>query len=440
MLRNKKYFILLLVGLVLFFTRPVYGSSNYLDVSIGSFSYNTNYRVSSEDKLFIMGEDGQEMDYLGHSELDLLISGGRLVVYSLDKEKLGDYKLEEVLLVSEAGSLKINKSEYRGQLRFIANSKGGTIINHIDIEDYLYGVVPREMGASFPDEALKAQAIASRSFAMTNRQKHKGQGFNLCNTVHCQVYSGKSVEDQRINDLVDQTRGQYVYSDGDIVETVFHSNNGGYMESSENAWGTGYSHLVNKKDEFSVDSPNSDWTYEISRKDFNNRLRANGISIGDIREINIVDQTDGKRVASVELVGSSKKELIGAGKLRSILGSNNFKSTWFKIAYKDDIISRDDLDLVALDHRTSLRLEDDLVYLEGSQDFIKKDIRDLNILGRKKEELGGNNKLDSDKIVFVGRGFGHGVGMSQYGAKTMAEQGYNYREILGHYYDGTEVF
>ncbi len=130
--------------------------------------------------------------------------------------------------IADMGKISFNKYKYRGYIglkRFTASDP--TVINYINMEQYLYGVLPYEISPKWPIEAQKAQAVAARNYALTNKDKHKKYGFDVCNTIDCQVYVGSNVETPLSNSAVDLTKGIYLKYNGKLAQTVFHSNSGG---------------------------------------------------------------------------------------------------------------------------------------------------------------------------------------------------------------------
>ncbi len=430
------YRVLMLTFLILIFgsVELGYADGEFIDVSIGSFSNKLS--IGGENELVVKDLSGNILECLGAKFIEVELAGKYLVLYDKTR-KLSSYNTNEIMLGTESGLVEVNKRKYRGDLILKASGK---IVNHLDIEEYLYGVVPREMGASFPVEALKAQAVASRSFALSNKNKHKSEGFNLCNTTHCQVYSGYSSENKKINEIIEATRGQYVYYNGNIAETVFHSNNGGYIESARGAWGNPIAYLQSKEDRFSEGTVNSDWSFEISIAELNNKLNKAGIKIGSLKDLEIVGLTDGKRATSIRLIGSTAEEVIPASKFRTILGNNNFKSTYFTINGRETLGVDKNLDLYVLDGLEIFKVQDSPIYVEGRKGSLKENLASLSIYGRTELDGSKPSGLTSSTLKIKGKGFGHGVGMSQYGAKAMAEAGYDYLEILEYYYEGTEIY
>ena len=272
----------------------------------------------------------------------------------------------------------INGRKYFGGVR-VNKVKGSlTVINIAPTEEYLRGVVGEEMSPSYPIEALKAQAVAARSFALKNRKKHDKEGFDLCTTTHCQIYAG--VEDfSIINEAIDATRGEVLTFNEKIADTNFHADSGGMTESVANVWGTNAAYLVPVKEILQLTAP---WTMKFSAKDFSSRF---GDNFGDVTAIKLStltigksssDRTDSGRVKSAQLVGTKKTLMVSGADLRRKF---SLPSTLFDM------------------------------------------------------------KLDGGEVIFTGYGRGHGVGMSQQGAKTLAEKSWTYDKILAHYYSGTKL-
>lgn len=272
----------------------------------------------------------------------------------------------------------IDGRKYFGGVR-VNKVKGSlSVINIAPTEEYLRGVVGEEMSPSYPIEALKAQAVAARSFALKNRKKHNKEGFDLCPTTHCQIYAG--VEDFSIvNEAIDATRGEVLTFNEKIADTNFHADSGGMTESVANVWGTNAAYLVPVKEILQLTAP---WTMKFSAKDFSSRF---GDNFGDVTAIRLStltigksssDRTDSGRVKSAQLIGTKKTLTVTGADLRRKF---SLPSTLFDM------------------------------------------------------------KLDGGEVIFTGYGRGHGVGMSQQGAKTLAEKSWTYDKILAHYYSGTKL-
>lgn len=272
----------------------------------------------------------------------------------------------------------IDGRKYFGGVR-VNKVKGSlTVISIAPTEEYLRGVVGEEMSPSYPIEALKAQAVAARSFALKNRKKHNREGFDLCTKTHCQVYAG--VEDFSIvNEAIDATRGEVLTFKEKIADTNFHADSGGMTEAVADVWGTNAAYLVPVKEILQLTAP---WTMKFSAKDFSSRF---GDNFGDVKSIKLSTLTIGKsakdrtssgRVKTAQLVGTKRTLTVSGADLRRKF---SLPSTLFDM------------------------------------------------------------KLDGGEVIFTGYGRGHGVGMSQQGAKTLAEKSWTYDKILAHYYSGTKL-
>lgn len=305
-----------------------------------------------------------------------------------------------------------------------------TIINKLPLEEYLYGVVPREMPTSWHIEALKAQAVAARGFAVTSLNKYKTLGFNLCNTVNSQVYGGYDVESASTNRAVDETKGKLVTYNGQPITPYYHSNSGGQTENSENIWSDALPYLRGVKDEYSLGVSTATWTAVLTGEEIKALLAKEQIDVGDILDIKVTSVSANGRVLNLVVYGTRGEEAMAKERSRRIFG---LRSTWFTVAPNSE----------------------SLVAVRGSE---ADSITSLNLQGKTVISASGTKKLDNisniaiyngksyksivskpGEFVFDGKGFGHGLGMSQYGAKKMAELNHSYEQILMHYYTGTKV-
>ena len=147
--------------------------------------------------------------------------------------------------------IKLNNKKYRGVIVLYPSDNGIMVINEVDMEGYLYGVVPKEASASWPQEALKAQAVAARTYVYSALNgKHSSYGFDVCATTDCQVYGGYDSEVDATNKAVDDTAGIIAIYEGKAVHTLFSAGNGGWAEDSKNVWGGSYPYLTAFKDEY----------------------------------------------------------------------------------------------------------------------------------------------------------------------------------------------
>lgn len=327
---------------------------------------------------------------------------------------------QNITLSSPKNRFKIEKQEYRGELELISNNSSLTAINYIGLQDYLYGVLPKEIPPEWEMDALKAQAICSRNFTITNMGKFKKYGFDLDTTTTSQVYGGIAAEDQRTNRAVDDTNGELGYYNGEIASLFFHSESGGQTESSENTWGMTKPYLVGVNDSFSSNGSYATWTYTISKSKLEGILSRSGQSVGTIKQISIDERTENGRVKKLTIYGTSGNKSFTKESFRRLIGNTAIKSMYFDFA----------------DNTASPRT------LSNDLDAIFADLS--NLLNKKSSSpiflpSGLIQVTSSDPIVIIGHGFGHGVGMSQFGANIMAKNGNNYQDIISYYFKGVIV-
>lgn len=279
-----------------------------------------------------------------------------------------------LLLRPIAGSMsRVNGIPYRGEIEIIKTKHGLCVINVIELEEYLYGVIESEIDKDAPLEALKAQAVIARSFALANLSKHKNEGYNLCPYTHCQVYKGVRAETPRVIEAVDATRGQVITYGDDVAQTFYHSSCGGQTSDAKSVWGIDLPYLQGINCPFCGKASKSlYWQATIKLSDIQAILNKNGLRIGDIYSFSTV--RSGIRIKTLIIEHSSGITEIEGHKFRSMLGSTRIWSTNFDIT------------------------------------------------------------KNGDSITFRGIGKGHGVGLCQWGARVMGELGYNYKQILGFYY------
>lgn len=283
------------------------------------------------------------------------------------------------------GVVWIGNNWYRGRIYLVPTGKGLTAVNYVDLEQYLFSVVGAEMPASFPLEALKAQAVAARSYALKERQNSRNGIFDLGNTQGWQVYSGVKTEAVSTQQAVLATKGQVLTHNGQIVNAVFHSSAGGCTENVEDVWVQPLPYLRTVRNTFDAGTPNYTWSQTLPASAFSR------FDVGNVQRIEATKVTPVcGRAKEVRIVGDRGSKVMDSDRFRSALG---LKSTWFTA-----------------------------IQPQFPQTASKND-----------------TKVQPAGFVINGKGFGHGLGMSQWGASNMARQGMNYQQILGHYYQQTTL-
>lgn len=368
-----------------------------------------------------------------------------------------------VLMGGNVGdTFKLNGNPYRGMLTFAVNGTTMTAVNVIDLEEYLYGVVPSEMPQSYEKEALKAQAVAARTYAMTKLGAHTGSGYQLCDGTNCQVYKGYSNEAAPTTAAVDATAGEVACYNGSPIEAVFSSSTGGYTENSENVWyaAVPYLRAVPEIAEYGDNT----WTRELTLNELTDLLEAKGAGIGSAKDIVITKLSTGGRVQELQIVGTNGTKTLNKETLRTYFSAacGSLPSKMFTINGKGGEIGQYGGQASAEKAETTTK-GGGLLAAAASQGIIAKTDGKLSHLNGKKISVDVETGTSSDKpsvsvdnsdyevyavnistvkngkFVFEGVGVGHGVGLSQKGAQAMAQMGYDYEDILYHYYTGITI-
>ncbi len=361
-----------------------YTTESYEFVEIGPFE-NTSMTVSIDD-LGCMSIDGLYQNSENH----------HLEVYAYDN------------------IVNVNGAPYRGYI--ILTNKNGLIqvVNEVDIEEYLYSVIGKEMSPSWHIEALKAQAICARTYAINNWNKYASKGFNLCATQMSQVYPGIVSETESTVRAVEETKGQIVKYNGNIAQTFFYSSSGGKTADVKYVWGSSFPYLVSVDDSYEdAREASSAWSVTFTKNDIMKKLTNAGVDVGNVKKV-YVDSADNGTVYKVVIEGDKGDYVLKNERTRTFFG---VKSQYYTI---NGAGSSDNADLVTLSN--------------GLNEFSKTNAS--NIINLLSED---NMPKESDTFTFNGRGWGHRIGMSQYGAKKMAEAGFSADKILMHYFPGTTV-
>ena len=313
-----------------------------------------------------------------------------------------------------------------------------TVVNLVGFDDYLCGVVPREVSASWNYEAVKAQSVVSRTFAMMNLNKYQKYGFNLDNTTNSQAYAGVSIEHPASNKAIAETHGEVVLYDGKPADVYFFASSGGKTGTANDAWGG-----ENKPYLVSVDDPyeNSDeasyskWEMTFTAAELKEKLASRDVNIGDITDVKVEYSDSGRAIKTIFVGTEGEKEYMREN-IRWVLGiystafnvyRNGEQQSGASVCALDRYNTFTQIDINA---KTQLISKDGTTGANGALSILSAD--GMTTLETAKSSASGD-------FVFSGRGWGHGVGMSQWGAKGMADNGYNYKEILEYYFVGAQV-
>lgn len=350
-------------------------------------SVSTTIRVGilrEQDRVVVMSDRPIEVTS-GGTRATLQPAAYEVVPTSRGIEVVGTGQFEGVvrLLPTSGGRLYLAIRPYRGFLELRRTPTGRlTVINELDLEEYLYGVLKMEVDPRWPEEALKAQAIASRTLALHSLNRFQAEGYDVRATTDSQVYGGVIAEDSRTTTAVDATRGHVITYQGRAIFAAYHSDSGGNTESSEYVWGSRYPYLQGVPDPASTGAPGQEWVLRLDLAAFEDRLRRAGKPITGITGVEVAEFTPSGRALTVRMTTSQGIINVKATDLRTILGADLLRSTMFVVRLIPD---------------------------------------------------------EQAAVEFTGRGSGHGVGLSQWGARGQALLGRTYTEILRYYYTGVTV-
>ncbi len=280
----------------------------------------------------------------------------------------------------KSSAIYINGRRFRGAVDIIRQpNKTLLVINHLDVEEYVSGVLYHEVAAWWPMETLKAQAIVARTFALYQSKVNAGKDYDLVATAYSQVYGGRTSERGRTSKAVRLTKNKVLTYKDKLFPTFYHATCAGHTEDAANLWNIKISPLQGRECRFCQRSPHLHWKKNISLQDIAEALEQAGFKVGEIQAIQIIERDVSGRITDLEITSTRGKIKIAANRFRLAVGPNLIRSTNFELEVKNR------------------------------------------------------------HAYFTGRGWGHGVGMCQWGAFFMARERYNVEQILGYYYPEARI-
>lgn len=340
------------------------------------------------------------------------------------------------------------QNKYYGGFEY-SRITGGKInvINVLNVEDYVKGVVPYEMTPSWPLAALEAQAVCVRTYAYGNIGHLKTYGFDLCCTNDCQVYYGAGNSSKgptsNSNQAVNNTKGMRMFDEtGEIINAVYHSSNGGATESSGNVWGGELSYLQGKPDpyESTIKIPNYEYTVTYTPKELTWVVQNSGYDeIGNICNVYVSEYTDVGNVYKVTVVDTDGNKLVVKGhKARSLFLSSTYNKSARSMRFRVTGGVPENFYINSITN--PVPAVGGLAVISGSGTVSSYDGENPYIITAEGTAPLIREVITApEQFVITGAGNGHNVGMSQYGAKAMATLGMTCEEILNFYYTGITI-
>lgn len=347
-------------------------------------------------------EGTEQYIYYSTSPVKTVVENGQLIIKTNKGAVLHD-RLDEVNFLprGKKNHLKLNGRKYRGLIKILPQGGNVQVINVVYMEDYLRGVVPPEIGKRTIDEieAVKAQAVAARTYAMAHLGQYPGQPYDMKSSIIDQLYLGYEIENKLVNTAINATSGKVVFYDDGFVNAYYHSTCGGMTDNIDHVWDrkeTPYLKAVADSGACSW-SKYYTWREFFTEKQLRGRIeqflssdRGRDFKINRIKDIRTGDITPGGRISELIIKTDSNKYRFKKDRIRWVIGRTS------------------DPDLILPSDRFTLDIERDAAgYVSG--------------------------------VTFKGRGYGHGVGMCQCGAIGLARIGWTYSSILSHYYTNIEL-
>ncbi|MBU1125135.1 MAG: SpoIID/LytB domain-containing protein [Candidatus Omnitrophica bacterium] len=339
------------------------------DVESFSLKVHGPYEVKSLDDNETLWEGKELMTTVSTYARRILIGGHSI---SASRIVISPFSQEDIVL--------INGRRFRGDIQCLRlDAKKLTVVNILDLEDYVKGILYHEASHYWPMEVLKAQAIVCRSYAVYQKQANRSQVFDLTNDQYSQIYGGRTSERSRTNKVVEETAGLVLSFQEKVIPAYFHATCGGHTEDASRLWNTDVACLKGVVCKFCQGSPHYQWHCVLALSQIEESLKSAGYPITKMKDIRIISRNTSGRIVDLELISAKKSLTISAKDFRLALNPRILRSTNFTV------------------------------------------------------------RVAGNEAVFEGKGWGHGVGFCQWGGYFMAKDGRSFREILSYYYPGTEV-
>ncbi|MCD4783023.1 MAG: SpoIID/LytB domain-containing protein [Candidatus Eremiobacteraeota bacterium] len=412
---EKRSFLIKITSVIILFVL-LCGVSFAKPVTVRVALLHNQYAVKISNSNGLTAKDAYELKKITKSPKNIVVKvyKGKIYVNKIQTNS----KFVYIVSKNIHHTTYLNGVPYRGYYLVGFNNRGRLqVINYVSLEDYIAGVLGGEVSSRWPAESLKTQAVAARTYVMYKLTQSKDKVYDVVNDTGDQMYIGVRGESAKFRRVVKQTSSQILTRGGNVICTYYHSNCGGGTSDSWNVFKKDRGGLTGVKCPYCAGAPNSSWGKTLYTDTIRYRLKKNGYNIGKIFSMKPYSKGKLKRIIYLEIKHSYGTSYVFASEFRRIMGYRTIKSTKFDVYPKRYITYR---------HTKKIAVSRGGVALTSSA-------------------IGGTFRSASKKLqvptyfYFSGAGWGHGVGMCQWGARGMALDGYNYKQILMHYYPGTKI-
>lgn len=398
-------------------------------------------------------------DDLGEGDAVKSSSTGVMVTVTRTTEVLFEFDCSGILNLGVLPSARKGTAitwfkgyKYAGGFEYARVTGGNlSVINVVDLEDYVKGVLPYEMGGGWPMEALQAQAVCARTYACRT-DKHMGYDFDMCATTDCQVYNGVNTATAATDEAVENTEGECLYYGRELIqEPVYHSSDGGATEDGYYVWGTETPYLKGVEDRYEAKTsiPNYSWSVTYTAEELTWILQQKGYGVGTVKNVYVSEYTPMGNVYKVTFEHTGGTLTVKGDVCRTIFYSSTYNKSVKSLRFSINgggpsstgsgvYVNGSDSQLSGLDGVSVISGGGKITELGGDTVSV------ISSSGTSTVTASGGTaaKPTSSKkgnFTITGTGNGHNVGMSQYGAKAMAEEGYDYIDILEFYYTDIDI-
>ena len=440
--------------------------SDYSSAKTASDAYSDGFPVYHNDQWFVCvgsytGQSGaaSDMQSRGLSGTAMTCSnrcvtvvetGTTHILFQFDCGEKRSLAVMPIAAEGEKATTWFKGYRYYGGFQYQRiDGENMNVVNFVTMDDYIKGVIPYEMNAEWPLEALKAQAVAARTYTAAHLNHHSNNGFDLCCEVDCQTYRGVNASDINSDRAVDETSGIYMTYEGQYVNAFYFSSDGGATEDCENVFNDPLPYLRGKPDpyEANIDTGHDSWSFVYTADEITAILRLKKYNCGQIVSVTPTYTSMGN-IYSLKFTDINGVNWVFS---KDRAGSILYTQTYRKYTYSQRFTVTD-ADAPAEDGRYYVSGGEGVSLIPENMFIVSGDGTVSSVSGAGNTVLltadgtesvslhgysGGT--ITASRYLISGSGWGHNVGMSQYGARAMAELGYNYTDILSFYYDGVEI-